>query len=368
MTGSAPPKRVLVVGSGLVGTSVALALTAAGSEVFLADADPTNARRAEALGAGSADDPGEQVDLCVLGVPPAAVAPMLLDLQRREAARAYTDVASIKGRPQADAERLGCDVSTFVGGHPMAGRERSGPSAARSDLFIGRPWVMAPSAASTPEAISAVRSVALACGAVPVVLTPEEHDRAVALVSHAPHLVAAAVAARLLAGEEQVVALAGQGVRDVTRIAASDPVLWQGILEGNSLPVSEVLDTIADDLAAVARALRQHATAPRDDAGDEALATVRDLLERGVAGRRRIPGKHGGPPSTFAVVPVVLEDRPGGLARLFADAGRAGVNIEDVRIEHSPGQPVGLVELAVRPEVAQELTAALVALGWRLQP
>ncbi|MDP9394820.1 MAG: prephenate dehydrogenase [Actinomycetota bacterium] len=357
------PETVLVVGTGLVGTSAALALRAAGAQVYLEDADPAHARRAAQLGAGIAGAPPGPVEVCLLGVPPEVVAPTLAALQSRGIARHYTDVASIKAAPQHAAESLACDTASYVGGHPMAGRERSGPSAARSDLFVGRPWILTPSAATSPDTVAAARSVALACGALPVVLTPEEHDRAVALVSHAPHVVAAAVAARLLGGEDEAVGLAGQGVRDVTRIAASDPTLWQAILRGNAAPVAEVVAAVAEDLAAVARSLRALAEGSADDADE----TVRDLLERGVAGRARIPGKHGGPPATYLTVPVVVEDRPGELARLFVDAGRAGVNVEDVRIEHSPGQPVGLVELLVRPEAAAGLAAALDGMGWRMQ-
>lgn len=351
-----------MVGTGLVGTSVALALRAAGAQVWLEDVDPTTARRAAELGAGVVGVPEHPVDVCVLAVPPALVPVCLRQAQDRRLAAVYTDVASIKARPQADAEAAGCELTSFVGGHPMAGRERSGPSAARGDLFTGRPWVLTPSSLTLPETLAAARSLAERCGAVPVILTPDEHDRAVALVSHAPHVVAAAVAARLLSGEERAVALAGQGVRDVTRIAASDPVLWEAILEGNAAPVAEVLSAVAEDLAATARALREAAV---DRGPNEA---VRDLLERGVAGRDRIPGKHGGPPAIYAMVPVVVEDRPGELARLFVDAGRAGVNVEDVAIEHSPRQPVGLVELAVRPEAAAQLAQALEGMGWRVQP
>src|SRR5690606_28787929 len=135
----------------------------------------------------------------------------------------------------------------------------------------------------------------------------------------------AAVAARLADAPQIALGLAGQGVRDVTRIAAGDPALWTGILSGNTLPVARVLEEIAADLAAAAAALRRAAAA-----GDEAMREVTDLLRRGNAGRGRIPGKHGGPARDYAVVQVVIGDRPGELARLFQVAEEAGVNIEDV--------------------------------------
>jgi prephenate dehydrogenase len=202
-----------------------------------------------------------------------------------------------------------------------------------------------------------------ACGAAPLTVGATEHDRAVALVSHAPHVVSAAMAARLGDASEVALGLAGQGVRDVTRIAASDPGLWIGILSANAGPVAEVLDGVARDLALAAAMLR--AGAENGGAVAEVAADkVTELLRRGTTGRGRIPGKHGGRPRSYAIVAVLTPDRPGELARLFQAAGDAGVNIEDVSIEHSPGRPLGVTELSVRPESAQTLADELRAQGW----
>jgi prephenate dehydrogenase len=357
-------RSVLVAGTGLMGTSAALALRTHGVEVYLADRDPAAARLAADLGAGRAEAPTGRVDLGIIAVPPTAVARVLGDLQHQDAAASYTDLASTKSGPQREIEAFGCRADNFVGGHPLAGRERSGPGAARADLFEGRPWVLTPSAATDSATLARGRALARLCGATPVVMTPEDHDRAVALVSHAPQLVASLVAARLLPAADEAVQLAGQGVRDVTRIAASDPGLWQEILGSNATAVADVLDALAADLTAAVRALRDAARTAEADQRATALAPVVDALRRGNAGRARIPGKHGQPPAAYSVVPVVVSDQPGQLAQLFADAGAAGVNIEDVAIEHSPGQPVGYVELFVRPAVANDLAAALTSRGW----
>lgn len=359
---------MVVVGTGLIGTSIALAVREHGAEVLLADRDATSLRLAVELGAGEPlpDDVSDVgADLAVLAVPPAAIATALLDAQKRGLAAAYTDVASVKARPLLDAMDLGCELRSFVAGHPLAGRERSGPAAARGDLFVGRPWAMCPTPASTAQARSAVIALAVACGAQPLTVDAVEHDRAVALVSHAPHVVSAAMAARLEDAGQVPLGLAGQGVRDVTRIAASDPRLWVGILSANAEPVADVLEAVATDLAVAASVLRAGAGAGTGTAGAEAAAgVIDDLLRRGVSGRGRIPGKHGGRPSAYAVVSVLIPDRPGELALLFQAAGVAGVNIEDVVIEHSPGRPVGVAELSVRPEAAELLADALRARGW----
>jgi len=251
------------------------------------------------------------------------------------------------------ARALGCDLTSFVPGHPLAGREKHGPAAARADLFLGRTWALCPAPETSEQAVATITTLVRTCGAVPVRADAAAHDRWVALVSHAPHLVAAAMAARLEAAPAEALDLAGQGLRDVTRIAAGDTGLWTQILAANAGPVAEVLAAVAADLAEAARMLTD---------GDP--KSVAALLEVGQAGVGRIPGKHGGEPREFTAVQVVIPDQPGELTRLFDAAGRAGVNIEDVRIEHTPGLPVGVAELSVRPAEAGPLLAALEAGGW----
>ena len=350
--------RVAVVGTGLIGTSVALALREKGSQVWLTDSDPAAARLAAALGAGEPLPEGVTADVAVLAVPPAAVAATLAAAQARQLARFYTDVASVKQLPVVQARAEGCDLTCFVPGHPLAGREKHGPAAARADLFLGRTWALCPEPETSARATETVTDLVRACGAVPLRTDAAAHDRWVALISHAPHLVAAAMAARLEAAPAQALDLTGQGLRDVTRIAAGDTALWTQILIANAAPVAEVLTAVAADLAEAARTLTQEAD------GEDREKTVATLLDRGQAGVARIPGKHGGAPRPFAVVQVVIPDQPGELARLFQATGAAGVNIEDVRIEHSPGLPVGVAELSVRPAEAGPLLDALEAGGW----
>ncbi len=361
----AVPGRVLVAGTGLIGTSVALALRERGAQVWLTDTDDAAARLAADLGAGTVvPDMRDAKGLAhgaVLAVPPAAVAATLARAQDCAVADWYTDVASVKQLPVTRARELGCELSSYVPGHPLAGRERHGPAAARADLFLGRTWALCPLPETSPAALEAVTALVLACGADPVRADPATHDQWVALVSHVPHLVAAAMAARLAPSSvpADALRLAGQGLCDVTRIAAGDSALWTQILTANAGPVAAVAAAVAQDLAAAARALGAPPVPAKPvDHG------VSGLLDRGRAGAARIPGKHGGQPRNFAVVQVVIADRPGELARLFNAAGAAGVNIEDVRIEHSPGLPVGVAELSVRPDQSGALLDAMEAGGW----
>jgi prephenate dehydrogenase len=235
----------------------------------------------------------------------------------------------------------------------MAGSERSGPLAASAALFDGRPWAITPHQDATPAAVDLVQDLVAMVGATPVRMTPDEHDRAVARTSHLPHLLASLVAGRLADAPPGHLALSGQGVRDVTRVAAGDPEMWQQIISANAPAVVHLLGEVRDQLDALIAAVSK---GQRDE--------LTQILERGVAGTRAIPGKHGGPARATASVFVSVPDRPGEFARLFADAGESGVNIEDFRIDHDPGRPTGLVELLVAEDSGEHLLASLESRGW----
>ncbi|MER7924344.1 MULTISPECIES: prephenate dehydrogenase [unclassified Streptomyces] len=359
-------RTAVVIGTGLIGTSAALALTSRGVTVHLADHDPEQVRMAVALGAGTDEEPDGPVDLAIVAAPPALAADVVAGAMRRGVARGYLDVASVKGGPRRELEALGLDLSSYIGTHPMSGREKSGPLAATGDLFEGRPWVLTPTRDTDTEVLNLALELVSYCRAVPVVMDADAHDRAVALVSHMPHLVSSMVAARLENAEEAAVRLCGQGIRDVTRIAASDPRMWIDILSANPGPVADLLTDLSGDLEETVRALRalQSADAGKRQAGAKG---VEDVLRRGNAGQVRVPGKHGSAPRVYEVVAVLIDDQPGQLARIFADAGMAGVNIEDVRIEHATGQQAGLVQLWVEPKAVPVLTAALRERGWAIR-
>ena len=342
---------VLVVGSGLLGASIGLALRRAGVQVWLDDVDADAVAEAVERGAGETWQPGAgEPRLVVVAVPPAAAGAAMAKAGAFADAT-VTDVTSVKAEPLAAARAAGADAARLVGGHPMAGRETSGAAAARHDLFDDRVWVSSPLPESDPGRGEAVRDLVVTCGAVPVVMAPEDHDRAVALTSHAPQLLSSLLAARLLDADPEAVAVSGQGLRDMTRIAGSDPGLWQAILDSNAESVADVLEAYAQDLDAVIARLRR-----RDD--------VADALARGVEGRLRIPGKHGAAATAYDLVPVIIKDEPGELARVFLAAGDLDVNLEDVRIDHVLGKPSGLVELSVRPEATGRLVEGLRSLGF----
>lgn len=349
---------VRIVGAGLLGSSVGHALRGLGVDVVLADASPAQLRLAIDYGAGRAEATGDDPDLIVVATPPDVVADVIERELRAYPRAVVTDVASVKLEPLQQLQARGVDLTHYIGSHPLAGRERGGAIAARADIFVGRPWVVCRDGETPASDLALVEGLALDLGATPIEMTPEEHDRSVALVSHVPQLVASLLAGRFIDAPDDALGLAGQGVRDTTRIAASAPELWVQILGANAAPVVDVLDALAADLRAVADALR----APERPGARRAVA---DTIRRGNDGVARLPGKHG-QRRQFESLVVMVDDTPGQLGRLFGELGELDVNVEDLRLEHSPGAQFGLAEISVVPTVLHRAVQGLEERGWKI--
>lgn len=357
---------VLVIGTGLIGASIGLALTSHGVPVRLRDSSPAALALARDVGAGEPETPDDTPPaVVVVAAPPDVAAGIVGSALHTFPEAVVTDVASVKASIREDLEQFATiDLSRYVGSHPMAGRERHGAAAADSDLFAGRPWVLAAGPETAPETVRVIRGLAVDLGASPVEMSAAEHDEAVALVSHLPQLMSSLVAARLVRAPEQALGLAGQGIRDVTRIAASDPRLWASILVGNAARIRTVLRAVRDDLDSLLACM--------DRAADDgplalgAMAGIAGLISAGNDGVARIPGKHGGARKHYVDVTVLVPDRPGELGRLFSEIGEIGVNIEDFQMEHSPRQKVGMATVSVLPGAAEALVRDLEERQWRV--
>ncbi|GAA2658929.1 prephenate dehydrogenase [Streptomyces aculeolatus] len=355
-------RSIAVVGTGLIGTSVALAACRRGVAVYLSDRDPEAARTAAALGAGSAGEPPGPVDLAVIAVPPSKVGMVLIDVQRRGLADAYTDVGSVKTVPERCALDAAPHPARYVGGHPLAGRERSGPLAARGTLFEGRPWVLTPSRLTSPATLERGRLLAELCGAAPLVMASRAHDDAVALTSHVPHLLASLMAARLRDDPAGVSRLAGQGLRDVTRIAGGDSRLWADIIETNAPALAGVVRAVHADLTRLVPALDALAGHGGGDRA-EGLRTVVDLLDRGIDGLGTIPGARPGPPEDTPALRVSVPGRPGELGRLLGAVAGLGADAESASVDAAEGGGF-TVRCRVSPADADRIAAKLRADGW----
>lgn len=366
------PSPVRVIGTGLIGGSIGLALSAAGVDVQLEDVSPGTESLAVEMGAGRrAHDDDSDPALVVVAAPPDVAGGIVVSALERWPGAVVTDVASVKSivlaavlaAVDSDASPLGAqDAARYVGAHPMAGREVSGVIAARGDLFHARPFVVVPHPGSDPDAVATVRTLGIQLGSVCLDLDAAGHDLAVAHVSHVPQVVASLLGASLLEAPERSLGLAGQGLRDTSRIAASDPRLWVEILGANAAAVSPVLTRMRDRLDAVIDGLGTMTGDPDPRTGSR--RAVAGLIADGNRGVQRIPGKHGGATDAFATITVLVPDRPGELGRLFTEMGEAGINLEDLSLEHTYGKKVGLAHVSVQRGSEALLMDALRVRGW----
>jgi len=341
--------HVRIVGSGLIGTSIGLALALKRVGVTMVDLD----QRAQKLAQDLVNSPSTApVDLVIFATPIGALK-SVLDAEFSDNPKSgFIDVSSVKSKVKVEVTASSLPLNRFLPTHPMAGREVGGAESARADLFQARPWIIDPQGVDV-DVLALTKELIGHLGGHLVALDSKEHDQAVALVSHLPQLVSSLLAKQLGGGEEKWMELAGAGVRDTTRIAGSDPHLWREIITSNREALTPLLRSLQSDLAELISSI-----------DDE--SAVASLIEAGQKGRQRIPGKHGGKAREYTYLPIVIEDKPGQLAALFDECAKAGVNVEDLAIEHSPGQFTGLITLALSHDGAAKLSSHLTTEGWNV--
>lgn len=329
--------RVAVLGTGLIGTSVALGLSRIGWDTVGWDPAPEVVAAVTEL--GSFDDlattPAEaiaDVDLVVLAGPPSAIPATLAEI---ETSALVTEVAGVKAGVAAAGRRL----DHFVSSHPMAGREVSGPDAASPSLFHGAAWILITDDAATAD-LDQLASIVSGLGAKPLQMTVAEHDDAVALISHLPQVLAAALIGE--ATEHPAgLGLASGSFRDLTRVAASSPELWAELLVRNGEPLATVIEAYAARLHRWADAVRRG----RSEEVGQALRTASEIRQ-GMA-----------PPT--AAVAVALADQPGELAKVGRALEHSKVDVRDLQLRHATYGGGGILTISVRPGEATTLRSAL---------
>jgi prephenate dehydrogenase len=353
-TESGSGRRALVVGTGLIGGSIALGLRRHGWHVSGVDADA--ARAHEALAAGVVDAVGDdpEAEVAFVAVPAAAVAGearRLLDGPGRRADALVTDVSGVKSAIVAEA-----DHPRFIGGHPMAGSEQIGLHGADPDLFEGAVWVLTPTPATDLASFDRLKGVVMSLGADVLVLSPSDHDRLVAVVSHVPHLVAATLMNAASDGAEHdgaLLRLAAGGFRDMTRVAAGQPGIWPDICAENAASIVDALDALVADLQAM-----------RERVAAQDRAALLEALQRASAARRSLPARVVRP-ENLAELRIPVPDRDGVLAEITSLAAGAAIGIYDIEIAHSAEGARGVLILVVDGADADTLTAAVEAQGYR---
>ena len=347
--------RINVIGAGLMGSSIALALSDKGHEISISDSSKTVQSAARVflnLSAETFSDP----DVVLVAVPPASISQVIIESKSKFSNATLIDIASIMSKPINEVEATFGAIDNWIPSHPMAGKESGGFENASYDLLKDRLWVISP-LPNTPKAhIERAQQVIKDCGALVFEMPADEHDRTVALTSHLPQILATALAEQLNGLKEEALLVSGQGLRDLTRIAASSGNLWNEILVANKENVVLAIDAIQATLESFKNSIAASSN-----------ERIIQHFDSGNEGKKKIPGKHGGAPQNFTLVAIEIDDKPGQLAAIFATAGNANVNIEDVRIDHALGKEVAIVELYVEKENAVKLKSALSKDGWKLR-
>lgn len=344
-------RRATVIGAGLIGGSVGIALRKQGWTVSMVDRDPEVAT--QAIRVGAADDVGldPASELVVIATPVGVIPELALDALERCPQAAVTDVGSTK----ADV----CEAvphARFVGGHPMAGSEQDGLAGAREDMFAGAMWVLTPTETTDEDAFATVRAMVRSIGAETIALPPDVHDELVAQVSHVPHLTAASLMNLADASSVEhraLLRLAAGGFRDMTRISAGRPSIWPDICLANSRAIVDGLDRLIEALSEV-RGL----VANRDRDG------ILALLTRARAARINLPVGFG-PSDNLVELAVAIPDRPGEIAAIATLASELDVNIFDLELSHSGEGRQGVMIMVVDESRAERFMGGLMARGYR---
>jgi prephenate dehydrogenase len=344
--------KVRIVGSGLIGTSIGLGLVQQGIAVEMVDSDTSTQALAKDLTGGVVvADP----DLVIFALPTSALAQVIKGEIALNPQSTFMDVGSVKKEVVLQVKTFSGLSTRFLPTHPMAGREIGGASSARADLFQGRSWILTPEPDCAPESKNLVLELITLLGATAIELSALDHDAAVAKISHLPQIAASLVAKQLAGTPAEWMELAGQGLRDTTRIAGSDEKLWKEIIYSNRAEISELLISLQNDLAQMINSL--------DDP-----AKIAELIAAGRDGKAMIPGKHGGKAREYSYLPIVIDDKPGQLGAIFNECAAMQVNVEDLNIEHSPGQLSALITLSLSADDAEKLSAHLTSIGWNVHP
>ena len=339
-----------MIGLGLIGGSIGLALRDAGWHVSGDDIDSSRIDEAVARGCIDAAGLDPRAAITFVAVPVLAVA----DQAKRaldETAGVVTDVGGVKG-----AIAAAIHDPRFVGGHPMAGSELDGLDGADGSMFNGAVWVLTPVAATDDVTFAHVAGVVAQLGAEVVAMSPDRHDAMVAVVSHVPHLTAASlmgVAADRAEEHAALLRLAAGGFRDMTRVASGQPDIWLDICAENRPAILSALDALIGRLGEMREIVST-------DARDELFGRLQHARDA----RTNLP-IHATHPQELAEVRIPIPDRTGAAAEIFTLAAELGVNIASFEVVHLAESNVGVAVVLVAADVADLYRGGLIARGFR---
>jgi len=344
--------RTQIVGTGLIGTSIALNLAEKGWPLELVDTSERELELAKALIPNATKL--DKIELVIVATPPALALDAIRKAHKLNPQALILDVGSVKSKLQDEISSFPDIAKRFIGTHPIAGREKGGAQSARSDLFLERAWIICPTEKAQPEDLDKTIQLVKTLGANPYIMSPREHDNVLARISHLPQILSVVLASSISdLGDD--LSLAGQGLRDMLRISASDGRLWAEILLKNQEEVVEAVEDFQDILESLLEAI--------EDNGEMKIIEIFDDVKNV---SKKVSAKHGMKPREYSYLNVVIDDKPGQLGALFNECGEIGVNVEDLNIEHSPNQETGLIRLALSETDSNSLEIHLKSKGWKV--
>lgn len=344
--------RTQIVGTGLIGTSIALNLAEKGWPLELVDTSERELELAKALIPNAIKL--DKIELVIVATPPALALDAIRKAHKLNPQALILDVGSVKSKLQDEISSFPDIAKRFIGTHPIAGREKRGAQSGRSDLFLERAWIICPTEKAQPEDLDKTIQLVKTLGANPYIMSPREHDNVLARISHLPQILSVVLASSISdLGDD--LSLAGQGLRDMLRISASDGRLWAEILLKNQEEVVEAVEDFQDILESLLEAI--------EDNDEMKIIEIFDDV-RNVS--KKVSAKHGMKPREYSYLNVVIDDKPGQLGALFNECGEIGVNVEDLNIEHSPNQETGLIRLALSETDSNSLEIHLKSKGWKV--
>lgn len=350
-------QNIHVIGAGLLGGSIALALAEAGWNVSIEDKTPELTKLSlEKLAISNEVPPEADIDVVVIAVPSSVNKDSILDAFRRYANAIIIEISSVKTNSLPDVDSIDANIGRFVSTHPFAGKEVHGAEHASVDLFQDRVWAICTGAYLSNKAKQTAEKIIEDCGAVAIDVDLTEHDKIVGYTSHLPQILSSLLSTQMKELPESALIFSGNGLKDMTRLAMSSSEIWSEIVMSNADNLSEIVEKMASSMIALQRALEAR------DAKE-----IQSLLQRGHNQKLRMPGKHGDVLKDYAKIEIQIFDKPGELSRIFAVAHEHDVNIEDVRINHTLGRNLAILEIYVSPDVAVQFAEVLLSNGWKVR-
>lgn len=359
-------QTVAIIGIGLIGGSLAAALRATHPDWRIIGINRSPEPLQYAMEHGIISESADSVaaagdaDLIFIATPVGMIVEFIAKVAGVcKPSAIITDVGSTKAVIVEEAERALAGKARFIGGHPMAGSEKTGVEAARSDLFNKAYYLLTPTDNTDPEAFQALHQVISGLGAYVLALSPAEHDKTMAAISHVPHFTSAClveVAEKYVKKSRDLMQIAAGGFRDMTRVAAGDPKMWCDIAMANRGAISDGLRELSVELARLGEMIAQGKS-------ENIIALLRDAQKS----RLSLPHVKQEDISDLYQLSIDVPDRPGVLSEVTVTIGTIGINIENIEIVHSTEKLTGtLILLILGEEPARKASQALKEHGFEI--